>query len=117
MRRTGDRARSGLEALARDLPGAAPEAPSPPTPASHEGPAIPVTAAGPATPGIRRVDEWERIRAVFPSMETTVKVKGPPPAGAENKADPQTALTSAKVPMNSARSLGATEFDILISKS
>jgi len=33
--------------------------------------------------GIRRVDEWQRIKAVFPSMETTVKVKGPPPPGAE----------------------------------
>jgi hypothetical protein len=33
--------------------------------------------------GIRRVDEWQRIKSVFPSMETTVKVKGPPPAGAD----------------------------------
>jgi hypothetical protein len=27
--------------------------------------------------GIRRVDEWQRIRTVFPSMETTFKVNGP----------------------------------------
>jgi hypothetical protein len=33
--------------------------------------------------GIRRVDEWQRIRAVFPNMETTFRVKGPPPAGAD----------------------------------
>ena len=33
--------------------------------------------------GIRRVDEWQRIRAVFPGMETTFKVNGPPPAGAD----------------------------------
>jgi hypothetical protein len=33
--------------------------------------------------GIRRVDEWQRIRAVLPSMETTVKVTGPAPAGVE----------------------------------
>jgi hypothetical protein len=26
--------------------------------------------------GIRRVDEWSRIRAVFPNMETTLKVRG-----------------------------------------
>jgi hypothetical protein len=32
--------------------------------------------------GIRRVDEWQRIRAVFPTMETTFKVGGPPPADA-----------------------------------
>jgi hypothetical protein len=36
----------------------------------------------PVTPvileGIRRVDEWNRIRAVFPSMEVTFKVPGPP---------------------------------------
>jgi hypothetical protein len=31
--------------------------------------------------GIRRVDEWLRIRAVFPSMETTFRVNGPAPAG------------------------------------
>jgi len=46
-----------------------------------------ITFESPVTPvileGIRRVDEWQRIRAVFPSMETTVKVKGPPPAGAD----------------------------------
>jgi hypothetical protein len=29
--------------------------------------------------GIRRIDEWERIRAIFPTMETTFKVPGPPP--------------------------------------
>ncbi len=33
--------------------------------------------------GIRRVDEWQRTRSVFPNMETTFKVNGPPPAGAE----------------------------------
>ena len=33
--------------------------------------------------GIRRVDEWQRIRAVFPNLETTFKVSGPPPAGAD----------------------------------
>ena len=33
--------------------------------------------------GIRRVDEWQRIRAVFPGMETTFKVNGPPPPGAD----------------------------------
>jgi hypothetical protein len=36
----------------------------------------------PVTPvileGIRRVDEWNRIRAVFPSMEVTLRVKGAP---------------------------------------
>jgi len=46
-----------------------------------------ITFESPVTPvimeGIRRVDEWQRIRAVFPSMETTVKVKGPPPPGAD----------------------------------
>jgi Domain of unknown function (DUF4388) len=35
----------------------------------------------PVTPvimeGMRRVDEWARIREVFPTMETTLKVKGP----------------------------------------
>jgi tetratricopeptide (TPR) repeat protein len=35
----------------------------------------------PATPvimeGMRRVDEWARIREVFPTMETTLQVKGP----------------------------------------
>ncbi len=33
--------------------------------------------------GIRRVDEWQRIRAVFPNMETTFKVSGPAPATAD----------------------------------
>jgi tetratricopeptide (TPR) repeat protein len=33
--------------------------------------------------GIRRVDEWQRIRAVFPSMETTFKVNGPASASVE----------------------------------
>jgi hypothetical protein len=33
--------------------------------------------------GIRRVDEWQRIRAVFPNAETTFRVSGPTPAGAE----------------------------------
>ncbi len=33
--------------------------------------------------GIRRVDEWQRIRAVFPNMETTFKVAGPPSSGAD----------------------------------
>jgi len=33
--------------------------------------------------GIRRVDEWQRIRAVFPNMETTFKVNGSAPAGAD----------------------------------
>ena len=46
-----------------------------------------ITFESPVTPvimeGIRRVDEWQRIKAVFPSMETTVKVKGPPPPGAD----------------------------------
>ena len=28
--------------------------------------------------GIRRVDEWQRIRAIFPTMEITFKVKGEP---------------------------------------
>jgi hypothetical protein len=36
----------------------------------------------PVTPvileGIRRVDEWQRIRAVFPHLEITLKVKGAP---------------------------------------
>lgn len=30
--------------------------------------------------GIRRVDEWQRIRAVFPSMHATLKVQGAPHA-------------------------------------
>ena len=38
----------------------------------------------PVTPvileGIRRVDEWQRIRAVFPSMHATLKVQGAPHA-------------------------------------
>jgi hypothetical protein len=38
---------------------------------SFETPVTPVIMEG-----IRRVDEWSRIRDVFPSMETTVKVKG-----------------------------------------
>jgi Domain of unknown function (DUF4388) len=46
-----------------------------------------ITFESPVTPvileGIRRVDEWQRIKTVFPSMETTVKVKGPPPPGAD----------------------------------
>ena len=46
-----------------------------------------ITFESPVTPvimeGIRRVDEWQRIKSVFPSMETTVKVKGPPPPGAD----------------------------------
>jgi len=33
--------------------------------------------------GIRRVDEWQRIRAVFPNLETTFKVGGPPTAGTD----------------------------------
>jgi hypothetical protein len=33
--------------------------------------------------GIRRVDEWQRIRAVFPNMETTFKVSGPAPETAD----------------------------------
>lgn len=42
-----------------------------------------ITFATPVTPvileGIRRVDEWQRIRTVFPSMDTTFKpVAGPP---------------------------------------
>src|SRR5512140_2309619 len=40
----------------------------------------------PVTPvileGIRRVDEWQRIRAVFPTMETTFQVGAPLPAEA-----------------------------------
>jgi hypothetical protein len=38
-----------------------------------------ITFETPVTPvileGIRRVDEWQRIRGVFPSMDTTLKVK------------------------------------------
>ena len=33
--------------------------------------------------GIRRVDEWQRIREVFPNLETTFKVNGPAPAAAD----------------------------------
>ncbi|HUL79835.1 MAG TPA: DUF4388 domain-containing protein [Vicinamibacteria bacterium] len=33
--------------------------------------------------GIRRVDEWQRIRTAFPSVETTFKVSGPTPASAD----------------------------------
>ncbi len=47
-----------------------------------------VTFETPVTPvileGIRRVDEWERIRAVFPSLETTFKT----PSGAPPPEDP-----------------------------
>jgi hypothetical protein len=45
-----------------------------------------ITFETPVTPvileGIRRVDEWERIRAIFPSMETTFRAAAasPPPA-------------------------------------
>jgi uncharacterized protein DUF4388 len=38
--------------------------------------------------GIRRVDEWHRIRKVFPSMKTTFKAAGAPPA-IENLAERQ----------------------------
>jgi hypothetical protein len=34
--------------------------------------------------GIRRVDEWTRIRAVFPNLETTFRTNGPPPAAADS---------------------------------
>jgi tetratricopeptide (TPR) repeat protein len=47
-----------------------------------------ITFESPVTPvileGIRRVDEWQRIRAVLPSMETTFKVNGPPSPGADS---------------------------------
>ena len=33
--------------------------------------------------GIRRVDEWQRIREVFPNLETTFKANGPAPAAAD----------------------------------
>jgi tetratricopeptide (TPR) repeat protein len=33
--------------------------------------------------GIRRVDEWQRIRAVFPNLETTLRVSAPLPAGTD----------------------------------
>ena len=47
---------------------------------------IHITFETPVTPvileGIRRVDEWQRIRAVFPTMETTFKRRArPPPPG------------------------------------
>jgi hypothetical protein len=56
----------------------------------HEG-EIPdnilITFETPVTPvileGIRRVDEWQRIRAVFPSMETTFKPGGSAPTAAD----------------------------------
>ena len=52
-----------------------------------EFPEIHITFESQVTPvileGIRRVDEWQRIRAVFPNLETTFKVSGPPPAGAD----------------------------------
>jgi hypothetical protein len=45
---------------------------------------IQITFDTPVTPvileGIRRVDEWQRIRAVFPSMETTFRALAAPPA-------------------------------------
>jgi hypothetical protein len=55
----------------------------------HEG-EIPddllITFETPVTPvileGIRRVDEWQRICAVFPTLETTFKAGGPLPADA-----------------------------------
>ncbi len=52
-----------------------------------EFPDIHITFESLVTPvileGIRRVDEWQRIRAVFPNLETTFKVSGPPSAGAD----------------------------------
>jgi hypothetical protein len=46
-----------------------------------------ITFETPVTPvileGIRRVDEWQRIKAVFPSMETTFKPGGPLPTSAD----------------------------------
>lgn len=48
---------------------------------------IPIAFETPVTPvileGIRRVDEWQRIRAVFPSMETTFRVTAAPAAAAD----------------------------------
>lgn len=48
---------------------------------------IHITFETPVTPvileGIRRVDEWQRIRAVFPSMETTFKATAQPSASAD----------------------------------
>lgn len=35
-------------------------------------------AQGVILEGIRRIDEWTRIRKVFPSMRTTFRLKGPP---------------------------------------
>jgi hypothetical protein len=53
---------------------------------------LPVTLETPVTPvileGIRRVDEWQRIRAVFPSMETTFKA-APSPASTPEPLDRQ----------------------------
>jgi hypothetical protein len=58
-----------------------------------------ITFESPVTPvileGIRRVDEWLRIKAVFPSMDTTVKVKGPPPPGADANEKQLLALAAA----------------------
>jgi hypothetical protein len=52
----------------------------------HEGELpddILITYETPVTPvileGIRRVDEWRRIREIFPSMETTLRLTGEPP--------------------------------------
>jgi hypothetical protein len=42
-----------------------------------------ISVQGVILEGIRRVDEWQRIRAVFPNMETTFKVNGPPPAAGD----------------------------------
>jgi hypothetical protein len=57
----------------------------------HEGefPAdMPITIETPVTPvileGIRRVDEWQRIRAVFPTSETTfARTSQPDPSGSD----------------------------------
>jgi len=52
-----------------------------------EFPDILITFETPVTPvileGIRRVDEWQRIRTVLPTMETTVKATGAAPLGAD----------------------------------
>jgi hypothetical protein len=45
--------------------------------------------------GIRRVDEWQRIRAVFPNLETTFKVTGPAAASADPVEKQVLALTAA----------------------
>ncbi|HXK11283.1 MAG TPA: DUF4388 domain-containing protein [Vicinamibacteria bacterium] len=45
--------------------------------------------------GIRRVDEWQRIRAILPSMETTFKVNGPAPVAADAVEKQVLALASA----------------------